>query len=74
MLSNRWLRDHIQIAENCQILYVKFSFLFKNTQRKIATKIISTLCAFTCTGKFLSVPRLSKNTLICYNLILYAVL
>ena len=43
MLSNRWLKDHIQIAENCQILYAKFHVLFKNIQRKIATKFISTL-------------------------------
>ena len=43
MLSNRWLKDHIQTAENCEILYVKFHVLFKNIQRKIPAKLISTL-------------------------------
>ena len=43
MLSNRWLKDHVQTAENCQILYAKFHVLFKNIQRKTATKFLSTL-------------------------------
>ena len=43
MISNHWLKDHIQTAENCQILYVKFHVLFKNIQRKTLAKFISTL-------------------------------
>ena len=43
MLSNRRLKDHVRTAKNCQILYAKFHVLFKNIQRKIATKFLSTL-------------------------------
>ena len=43
MLSNRWLKDHIQIAENYRMLYAKFHALFKNIQRKLTTKFLSTL-------------------------------
>ena len=43
MLSNRWLKDRIQIAENNRMLYVKFHVLFKNIQQKLATKFLSTL-------------------------------
>ena len=37
------LKDHVQTAEHHQILYDKFHVLFKNIQRKIATKFLSTL-------------------------------
>ena len=43
MLSNHWLKDHIQTAENFQILNAKFHVLFKNIYGKIATKFLSTL-------------------------------
>ena len=43
MLSNRWLKDHVRIADNYQVLYAKFHVHFKNIQRKIATKFLSTL-------------------------------
>ena len=43
MLYNCWLKDHVQTAENCQILYAKFCILFKNIPRKITTNFVSTL-------------------------------
>ena len=43
MLFNRWLKDLEQTVENCQILYGKIHVLFKNIQRRIATKFGSTL-------------------------------
>ena len=53
MLSNQWLKDHIQTAENCQILYAKFNVLFKNIQPKITTKFISTLVQSTVLENFI---------------------
>ena len=43
MLSNRWHKDDVRTAKNCQILYPKFHFLFKNIQRKIVRKFLSTV-------------------------------
>ena len=42
MLSNHWLKDHVQTPENCQISYTKFHILFKNIHQNIATKFLST--------------------------------
>ena len=36
-------KDHVQTAENFQILYANFHVLFKNIKRKIATKFLSSL-------------------------------
>ena len=52
MLSNRWLKDHVRIAENYQVLYAKFHVLFKNIQREIATKFLSTLVFSLALEKF----------------------
>ena len=43
MLFNCWLKDHKQTAKDCLILYPKFHILFKNFQRNIAAKFVSTL-------------------------------
>ena len=52
MLSNCWLKDHVQTAENYRILYAKFHVLFKNIQRKLATKFLSTLVLSLALEKF----------------------
>ena len=54
MLSNCWLKDHVQTAENYRILYAKFHVLFKNIQRKLATKFLSTLVLSLALEKFFS--------------------
>ena len=60
MLSNHWLRDHGQTAENTQILSTKFHIRFKNIQRKIAKKLLFHSCNFTCTEKSISAKRMRK--------------
>ena len=52
MLSNRWLKDHVQTAENYKIFYAKFHVLFKNIQRKLTTKFLSTLVLSLALEKF----------------------
>ena len=70
MLSNRWLKDHVQTAETCQILYAKFHVLFKNIQRKIATKFLSTLSLSLALENFIYAKPIQKylNTLQSYSL------
>ena len=62
-------KDHVQTAENFQILYANFHVLFKNIKRKIATKFLSTLVLSLALENFYP-KSLSKNTFICYNHIL----
>ena len=68
MLSNRWVKDHVQTADNCQILYAKFHVLFKNIQRNIAAKFLSTLVFSLALENFIrAMPN--QKYLTCYNLI-----
>ena len=50
------------------------SFMFFSRTSSKSSQLSFHPCAFTCTGKNFSVPSLTKNTLICYNIILKAVL
>ena len=68
MLSNRWLKDHERIAENYQVLYAKFRVLFKNIQRKIATKFLSTLVLSLALEKFVCAsPKQKYLNMLQYN-------
>ena len=60
MLSNRWLRDHRQTAENTQILYAKFYIQLTNIQRKIATTLSFHSCNFTCNEKSICAKPIRK--------------
>ena len=60
MLSNRWLKNYVRTAENCQILYAKFYVLFKNIQRKIATKFLSTLVLSLALENFICAKPIQK--------------
>ena len=52
LLSNHWLNNYEQTAENCQILYTNFHILFKNILQKIPRKFVSTLVLSLALGKF----------------------
>ena len=60
MLSNRWLRDHGETAENTQILYVKFYIHLTNIQRKITTTLLFHSCNFTCNEKSICTKPIRK--------------
>ena len=60
MLSNRWLKNYVRTAENCHILYAKFYVLFKNIQRKIATKFLSTLVLSLALENFICAKPIQK--------------
>ena len=68
MLSNRWLKDHVRTAENCQILNAKFHVLFKNIQRKIATKFFSTLALSLALKIFICAKPIQKYLIMLQSL------
>ena len=70
MLFNRWLKDHVQLTESCQIFSAKFHVLFKNIQRKIAPKFLSTLVLSLALEKFICAKPFQKylNMLQSYSI------
>ena len=50
MLSDRWLKDYVKIAEDYQILYAKFH-VFKEHPAKDRNKVCSQYYVFTCARK-----------------------
>ena len=60
MLSNCWLKDHVQIAENCANLYANFHILFKNIQQKTARKFVSTLLLSLALENFICAKPIQK--------------
>ena len=70
MLPNRWLKDHVQTAENCQKFICETSCslyeYIANDRKKGSFHSWNS----NCTRKFYLCQVYPKNTLICYNLIL----
>ena len=60
LLSNSWLKDHVQAAENYQILYAKFYVLLKNIQPTIVTKFVFTVVLSLALENFVCAKPIKK--------------